>query len=150
MHQEEHGLGLGTGWSLSLKQFAFLLGLVFVAVLAVVIGKQMSAEAMAVVIGIVCGVAAGIPTSALLFVVLTRREQQKQDAEDERLARQQRPGYSPYPPVVVIQGGGMPAFPAPPQAGYWPAPTPGPQMTRSFHVVGDDNLLLDGWENEKA
>lgn len=148
MHQEDRGLDLHTGWGFGLKPLAFLLGLVFVAVLAVVIAKQMSAEAMAVVIGIVCGVAASIPTSVLLFVVLTRRDRQKQDAEEERQARQQR---SAYPPVVVIQGGGLPAFPAAPQAGYWPAPAPGPQMTRSFHVVGDDNLLMDGasaWDRQ--
>jgi hypothetical protein len=114
------------------------LGLGFAITLAVVVGKQMSAEAMAVVVGVVCGVAAGIPTSILLLVVFGRRDRMRME-ELERQARQQS-----YPPVVVVQGGapqGLP--PGPPQGGYWPAPMPGPIETRQFHVVGGDDLLLD-------
>jgi hypothetical protein len=122
---------------MSIKQITVVLGLVFAVVLAVVVGKQMTAEAMAVVVGVVCGVAAGIPASILLLVVLTRRDRQRQD-EAERQARQQN-----YPPVVVIQGGaGQPMLPAA-QAGYWPAPSPGPAFNRQFHVVGGEDLLLD-------
>jgi hypothetical protein len=122
---------------MGLKQIGVVLGLVFAVTLAVVVGKQMSAEAMAVVIGVVCGVAAGIPASVLLLVVLTRRER----AREEEMGRQGRPGA--YPPVVVIQGGGQPALPPGPQAGYWPASSPGPVVNRQFHVVGGDELLLD-------
>jgi hypothetical protein len=46
---------------------AWMLGLVFVVTLAVVVGQRLSAQAMAVVIGILAGIAASIPTS--LFVV---------------------------------------------------------------------------------
>jgi len=42
------------------------LGLVFAVTLAIIVGKQMTTEAMAVVIGVVYGVAAGIHTSVLL------------------------------------------------------------------------------------
>jgi hypothetical protein len=114
------------------------LGLGFAITLVVVVGKQMSAEAMAVVVGVVCGVAAGIPTSILLLAVFGRRDRMRME-ELERQARQQS-----YPPVVVVQGGapqGLP--PGPPQGGYWPSPMPGPIETRQFHVVGGDDLLLD-------
>ena len=84
---------------MSIRQIAVVLALVFVVALAVVVGKQMSTEAMAVVIGIVCGVAAGIPTSVLLLIALTRRDRQRAE-EAERQTRQAN-----YPPVVVIQGG---------------------------------------------
>jgi len=122
---------------MSVKQIGVALGLVFAVALAVVVGKQMSTEAMAVVIGVVCGVAASIPTALLLVVAITRRDRQRLE-EVERQARQ-----TGYPPVVVIQGGTPQSFPMGPQAGYWPAPSPGPPVQRQFHVVGGDDLLLD-------
>ncbi len=135
---KERGLGLEVGnGSVSLKQIAFALGLVFALTLAVVVGKQMSAEAMAVVIGVLCGVASGIPTSVLLLVVLTRRDQQR----TEKLERRRTQHI--YPPVVVIQGGSPQALPPGSQGGYWPAPQSGPVPQRQFHVVGGDELLLE-------
>lgn len=128
---------------MSVKQIGGVLGLVFVVSLAVVAGKQMSTEAMAVVIGIVCGVAASIPTALLLVVALTRRDRQRLE-EVERQARQ-----ASYPPVVVIQGGIPQSLPTGSQAGYWPVPPPGPPMQRRFHVVGGDDLLLND-ESEGA
>jgi hypothetical protein len=139
MAGEEQRLALG-GLGLSVKQVAMVLGLVFVVALAVVVGKEMSAEAMAVVIGVVCGVAAGIPTSVLLLVVMGRRDSlRSQRLEEMEQAGRQRG----YPPVVVIQGGTQQGLPPGPQAGYWPAPHPGPVAQRQFNVVGGDSLLVD-------
>lgn len=92
------------------------LGVLFVGALAVVVAKQMSAEALAVVIGVICGVAAAIPTSLLLVVVLTCSER-----------RQDRWRYLP---VVVIQGGATHSLPASPQAGYWASPALRPMADR--------------------
>jgi hypothetical protein len=125
---------------MTFKQAVVGLGLVFIIVLAIVVAKQMSAEAMAVVIGIVCGVAASIPTSLLLFVTLTQRERRKL----EQAERQARRAQGQYPPVVVIQGGAQQALPQGSQAGYWPTPPPGPTVNRQFHVVGGDDLIVDG------
>lgn len=124
---------------MSVKQTIVVLGLVFAVTLAIVVGRQLSTEAMAVVIGIVCGVAAGIPTSLLLFVVLSRREEGR-DRDQER-PRQARPNGS-YPPVIVIQGGAPQAQPPMLPGGYWPAPQQGPLVNRQFHVVGNEDL---GW-----
>lgn len=132
----EGGLDPG-GFGVSLKLVGVVLGLVFAVALAVVVGKEMSTEAMAVVVGVVCGVAAGIPTSVLLLVVLTRRDRRQVEAV------QRRGKEGNYPPVVVIQGGGSQGLPPGPQAGYWPAPAPGPVVQRQFHVVGGDDLFLD-------
>ena len=138
MAENDTGLDLGSGGlRVSLAQIGIALGLVFAVALAIVVAKKMSTEAMAIVIGIVCGVAASIPTSVLLLVVLSRKE--RQTAEAERRARQ-----NGYPPVVVIQGGAPQLMPQGPQAGYWPAPAPGPHVNRQFHVVGDDDLFLGG------
>lgn len=130
-------VGLDGGEGLGLKQVLLVVGLVFAITLAIVVGKKMSAEAMAVVVGIVCGVAAAIPTSVLLLVVLTRRDRQQLDDVE---ARSRQYG---SPPVVVIQGGAPQALPPSPQAGYWPAPQPGPMVNREFHVVGGEDLMID-------
>jgi hypothetical protein len=135
-----HGNGSERGQSgegLGLRKILVGLGLVFVIALAVVVGKQMSAEAMAVVVGVVCGVAAGIPTSVLLLVVFSRRDAQR--LEEPRQPQRQHN----YPPVVVIQGGSSQALPPGQHAGYWPAPPPATSANRQFNVVGGEELFLD-------
>ena len=132
LYEDVGGMGFG------LKQVLLVVALVFGITLAAVVGKKMSAEAMAVVVGVVCGVAAAIPTSILLLVVFTRRDRQHLDAMETR------PRHQSSPPVVVIQGGAPQAFPPSPQAGYWPATHPGPAVNREFHVVGGEDLTVDG------
>jgi len=111
---------------------------VFVSVLAVIIGQRMSTDAMAVVVGVIFGVAASIPTS-LLVAAVTRRAQDR-GAEEGRGHRQQQM----QPPVIVVNPGGS-------QAAGW---TSGYQMpalpsslrgesTRSFHIVGDAGTVVD-------
>ena len=51
-----------------------LLGACVIA-LTVVIGDRMSADAMAVVVGVVCGIGASIPTSLLMLFLLSRRQE---------------------------------------------------------------------------
>lgn len=135
MDRSESGLELSGGPGL--KQVAVVLGLLLVGALAVVVVKQMSAEAMAVVIGVICGVAAAIPTSLLLLVVLTRSERRRHEEEDQKRRQGQ------YPPVVVIQGGAPQALPPGAPAGYWPSPAPGPMADRQWQVVGGEELLED-------
>jgi hypothetical protein len=48
------------------------LGLAFVVTLAIVVGQRLSSEAMAVVIGVIAGVAASIPTSLIVVWVTAR------------------------------------------------------------------------------
>jgi hypothetical protein len=105
--------------------------------LGVVVAKQMSTEAMAVVIGVVCGVLASIPTSVLLLVVLIRKDRKQPEDGDRRRDAAQ------MPPVVVVQGGVPQSLPAGSQSGYWPTPPPGPMGSRQFHVVGGEDLFSD-------
>lgn len=115
-----------------------VVGLVFGGALAVVVGSRMSAEALAVVVGIVCGVAAGIPTVLLLMSLLGSGDRQMsvQDRGDTQ--------YSANPPVVVIQGGGSQALPPGQQAAYWPVQMQGPSSFQDAQLR-DDALLGDGW-----
>jgi hypothetical protein len=127
------GLQMGFG------RVVVVVGLVFVITLAAVVGSRMSAEAMAVVVGVVCGVAAGIPTSVLLLLALGRRDRQPSHAHEHSAQ------YGGSPPVVVIQGGAPQALPPSQYAGYWPAVTPGKGERRQFQVVGDEELAGDPW-----
>ena len=139
MERTDRGLELDLGGiGVGFKQICVLLGLVFAVTLAVLVAKQMSTEAMAVVIGVVCGVAAGIPTSVLMLVFITWRDRRR----DEESVQQAKQGAAP--PVVVIQGGSPQALPQGMQAGYWPAPSPGPPVPRQFQIVGGDDLIVDG------
>jgi hypothetical protein len=112
--------------------------IVFVAVLAVIIGQRMSTDAMAVVIGVIFGVAASIPTS-LLVAAVTRRAQEHAGGEG-RSHREK-----PQPPVIVVNPGGTNASPwfSPHQSPALPSTLHG-EPTRSFRVVGDEPIAWEG------
>jgi len=111
-----------------MKRVAIVAVIAFAVTLAVIVGQRMSTDAMAVVIGVACGVVASIPTSLLILAVSNRR--------GEREVPQQR---SAYPPVVIINPGSN-------QPHYLQPPFPMPQMQgqeRQFHVIGDEDVVLD-------
>jgi len=105
---------------------AIVLGLIAALV---ILGPDLPVDVWAVIIGVLSGVVAGLPTSVLLLIVLTRRERQGQD-----LAEGKVPGN--YPPVVVIEGDHHAAL------NRWPSyevPT-----KREFRVVDNEGGLLIG------
>ena len=96
--------------------------------LAIVIGQRMSSDAMAVIIGVVFGVAASIPTS-LLIVAATRGR------------RQETPRLSPDPrPTIYV----MPQHP-------WPQHEQPPQISGPHVTVtgGGQFQLLEGYGDEQ-
>jgi len=112
------------------KKLVAVSAVAFSVALAVVVGNRMSAEAMAVVIGVVCGVAASIPTSALMLAMARR----SRPAYDEGRAADSRP------PVVVVAPGPVASSPAP-AAAPWPAYAAPPlKAPREYHIVGDEPL----------
>ena len=88
----------------------------------------MNSEAMAVVVGVVCGVLASIPMS-LLILILTRH-MGRQDYKERYECRRE------YLPVVVVNPGGVQQLP-PLSSLPSPYPTPLP-ATRDFKVIGKD------------
>ena len=87
-----------------LKQLIVLLALAFVITLGVVVGTRMSSDAIAVLVGVIAGVAASIPTALLLMVVTRRRDTE----EDERHEEPRYADARSVPPVIVVTpGGGM-------------------------------------------
>ena len=115
-----------------MKKVATITLIAFAVTLAVIIGQRMSTDAMAVVVGVACGVVASIPTSLLILAVSNRR--------GEREVRQRRD----YPPVVIVNPGTN-------QPRYLQPPFPIPPMQaqerqfreRQFHVIGDEDVVLD-------
>jgi hypothetical protein len=107
----------------------------------VTIGQRMSTEAMAVVIGVVFGVAASIPTSLLVATVTRRAPGRREEEATSHRHRSQ-------PSVIVLGPGAQ-------QSSPWPLPPQNPALphvlygspARSFHVVGDEETVVDGlWQ----
>jgi hypothetical protein len=127
-------------------------GLAFAVTLAVIVGQRMSAEAMAVMVGVIAGVAASIPTS-LIVVWFATRTMARPAPEPVSPAPAPRPAPQPEPRVVVM------APPAPaPSVGYqncagYPAPIypmyaqaalAQPALPpRRFTVIGGAEIVLD-------
>jgi len=119
------------------KQTMIGAAVVFVGVLAVIIGQRMSTDAMAVVIGVIFGVAASIPTSLLVAVVTRRAQGQGVEVGHGQRGRMQ-------PPVIVVNPGrsqGAPWYSSY-QSPVLPSSLHG-EPTRSFHIVGDAGVVVD-------
>lgn len=120
-----------------MNRFLSAAGLAFAVTLAVVIGTRMSPDAMAVVVGIVCGVLASIPTTAILVWVLRQRDKQIEAQFG------QRGGFGQYPPVVVVNGQGHNGA----NGSYPPSALPAgtaPLGVRNFKVIGQENTEANG------
>jgi hypothetical protein len=119
-----------------MKKFLFVTGLAFTVTVAAVVGVRMSSDAMAVVVGIVCGMLASVPTSAILVWTLRVR--------DKQLEAQLGPGrqYGHYPPVVVVNGQHPNGTTGshPPQ----PAMLSGGNAPRNFKVIGQETTESSG------
>jgi hypothetical protein len=129
-----------------MKKFLFVVGRVCAVALAVVVGTRISPDAMAVIIGIICGILASGPTSIVLVWVLRQRDRQLE------AQAQMGPGrFGQYPPVVVVNGQGTNGY----GNGYMPQALPStaaPMGSRDFKVIGQENtetvgdILPSFWE----
>lgn len=122
-----------------MRQAVGLVSVVLAIGLAVLIGTRMSADALGMLLGVVVGVLASLPTSLVLIWALVRRTQR---ADSVEVRERGGMGGASYPPVVVVNPGpgyGLGYGPPPGVAGSLPPPG-GP---RSFKVVGDEETLLD-------
>lgn len=110
------------------RYFTILLGLVIVAV-AVTVAFRMTSDAMAVIVGIILGMFATLPTSLILLYMVRQQNNEQVDPKQQQMSQ--------YPPVVVVNsspngyGAGMGS--ANPQALLPALPS-----ERSFKVVGQE------------
>lgn len=116
-------------------RFVALISLIVGIVGVVVVSERLSQDALALTLGLACGVAAMAPT-VLLAVLLWRRA--------ERSAVQSAasaPAAQPYaPPVIVVAPPALPAQNADAYrtAALNPAWMPGYPAERKFTIVGED------------
>ncbi len=120
-----------------------LVGLVFAGTLAYLIGVRLSESAMAVVVGVVFGVAASIPTSIFLLLALRRAE--RRAYTDMIPPREERPTPPPppqQPTVIVATPPAMPGLSHGLWQGMYLPPVYGEEEDgaprRRFRVVGED------------
>ena len=117
-----------------MKRAILIMGVVFMITLAIVFGLRVSADALAVVIGVILGITASVPTTALVVYMLMRPRPNYQQQFPPQAAQQ--------PPVVVINASDparqLGAGPPP----SWP--TPGPTVqARKWTVIGDTDTEIE-------
>ncbi len=111
----------------------------FGVTLALLIGRQMSADAMAVIVGVAVGVAAGVPASLLVVVLLRRERHALWQSEPPQPASPPLP----QPPVIILNPYDFGQRPGQPV--YAPEPPPQPMHDSAFRrlrVVGDSEDRL--------
>jgi hypothetical protein len=109
--------------------------------LAIIIGQRMSTDAMAVMVGVVFGVAASIPTS--LLIALAARGSRRAEPP---YRRDDFPSTPPAPQIYVVTPGlSVPSLPnathqalAQPPVGY-----PMAEPARRFRVVGESEYWME-------
>ena len=119
-----------------------LAGIAFAVALAVIVGNRLSSEAMAVVVGAVCGISASVPVSLALVIAASknwgREETMPRDAPYGAGYDVGAHRYAP-PQILVVS--------APPQAPspygfqnpyYLPPGAPDVGAPRDFKIIGDE------------
>ena len=124
-----------------MKNGVFVIGIVFAATLAYVVGNRLSNEAMAVVVGALCGMSAAIPVSIALYIAMSRNWGRADGTYAPEVREYTPRGYTtPQPPMIVL---------APPQQFqqpnpfasnqfYLPANAPMEGAPREFKIIGDE------------
>jgi hypothetical protein len=112
-----------------MRNTLILAAIAFAVALAIIVGNKLSNEAMAVVVGTVCGIGASIPVSIGL-VIASSHNWGKQNAHEE-VAR----GYQP--PIVIVNPQPSPMAYGP-SSYYLPTPTPNAIESREFKIIGGE------------
>lgn len=140
---------------MSWRTLAAVCGLAFVITLAIVVGWRLSDEAMAVVVGVVAGVAASIPTSLLVVWVATRSLDAHARPRPPSVMRSAPAPPREAPHIIVVHttptgpmapppgrtATALPSYAAPP-ADTFGSLAPGP---RHFTIIGENGPAE--WDN---
>lgn len=117
----------------------------FLMVLAAVIGQRMSTDAMAVVIGVLFGVAASVPTSLLVLAAARRSAAEANGSRSggDRWLQEHWGTERAFPPVIVVAPPAQTASPA----STLPPLAPPAADRRRFRIVGADGEMT--WIGEE-
>jgi len=123
-----------------MKNGIILIGIIFAIALAVVVGSRLSNEAMAVVVGAVCGISASIPMSLGIAIAASRNwGHTNAPREIEYDYSSQR--FAPQPPVYIVAPSPQQPMPygyAPNQQYITPPNIPALGAPREFKIVGEE------------
>jgi uncharacterized SAM-binding protein YcdF (DUF218 family) len=119
-------------------RFVLLVGAIFAITAGVVVTQRLSDDALALLLGLACGVLVMIPTAGI-GLLLWRRESARQQ-------RPPRPETTGSPPVIVVTPSALPGYgaqrPALGQSGQGEhsdgAWTMAPRRERNFTIVGGE------------
>jgi len=126
----------------NMRAVFILVGVAFAVALAYFVGSRLSNEAMAVVVGAVCGISASIPVSIGLVIASSnhwgRNDAPPRQVEYDYGAHR----YAPQPQVIYMP---MPQMPMQAPYGYpqpnpymLPPNTPSAGAPREFKIIGDE------------
>lgn len=101
--------------------------------LAVIVGLRLEQASLAVLVGVACGILAGLPVSAALLYIFWRERQARRE-EDERHWRHLPQRTAVAPPVIVLNAGRGADLLSPPPLLSQPA-------ERQFTIVGEEEML---------
>jgi hypothetical protein len=143
------------------KTMLFLGIITFSATLAMVLGEKIDQTAAGIITGVAVGVAAGVPTTFILLVLLRNRQERTSHerpiayAARQPYTQQAPPGYLPQTGVMPAPRGNGVMVPQPPvivvapPGSYDPRaqyPNPMPVLTpapREFQVIGEPGYYAD-------
>ncbi|MBN1485190.1 MAG: hypothetical protein JXA37_10745 [Chloroflexia bacterium] len=105
--------------------------------LALIVGLRLEEGSLAVLIGVLCGIAAGLPVSGALLYLLWRERQQARRVEEHNWQQHNVPTATTAPPVVILNSGQRPDLLP---RGY----ALGPSQPRDFVIVGEEEMRKPG------
>ena len=108
--------------------------LVFFGALGVAVGYRLSADAMAVIVGVVVGVLASLPVAVLVLYASRRPERQSERVVEPTALAPQPP--APVQPQILVVPAPMPSQPMP--RGWYGQPPPAP-IERQFQIYGEED-----------
>jgi hypothetical protein len=114
----------------SLRKSLLWGGIAFGVVLAAIIGFRLDQAALAVVVGLTCGVGASIPVSLLIVAVLNKRA--KEQTKNEARAAPPSPPVYVVTPQTQLKSGRVREWP---EEYALPAP-----RQRRFSIIGDEEM----------
>lgn len=116
-----------------------LIGIAFAVALAAVVGNRLSNDALAVLVGAVCGISASIPVTIGLVIAASRnwgrQEGVREIGYDYGAQR-----YAPQPPMVIFAPPQQAPLPYGFPQGQYVAPISAPALgaPREFKIVGGE------------
>ncbi len=122
-----------------MKNGLIVAGVAFAVALAYVVGSRLSNEAIAVVVGAVCGISASVPVSIALVIASSnhwgKREEPNEPYYDPSPRR-----YMPQPPVIIMtQPQQQMPYGYPQNPYYFPVQAAQPSVEpRDFKIIGGE------------